>query len=300
MDIQKLADNMISLCPDGIIGIDRNGIIAIFNEAAATMSGWTCEQAIGKLHISEVWGTTESAREIKKAMYGFEYGGAGRLDGYEATATMKDGKKVPLRVSAVLLYQDGEEVGSVGFFHDLSQTKQLEKELLTLSITDSLTGLFNRRQFYKAIKEEITRCKRYDRPLTLVCFDLDCFKPFNDTFGHREGDNILVLVSQCAKEALRAQDCAFRQGGDEFALLLVETNLKNGYQAAERFRDAFNRKWHLAMTHMEGKRAPVTLSLGVVQYQQEESVDDLVGRADMAMYKAKNAGGDCVVTADNL
>jgi len=298
MIIHELADSIISLCPDGIIGIDRHGMVAIFNEAAAQMSGWSCEQAIGKLHISEIWGTEEAARDIKKAMYGHEYGGAGRLDGYEAVATMKSGKKVPLRVSAVLLYQDGEEVGSVGFFHDLTQRKQLEDELLRLSITDSLTGLFNRRHFYKCLSEELTRCERYERPLTLVYIDLDCFKPFNDTFGHQEGDNILTLVSQCAEEALRAQDCAFRQGGDEFALLLVETNLENGIHAANRFRNAFNKRWPTVMAHLAGTIAPVTLSLGVVQYQQGESMDSLVKRADLAMYRAKDDGGDCVMTAD--
>ncbi|MCP4599664.1 MAG: diguanylate cyclase [Proteobacteria bacterium] len=296
--LEGLGRKMFALCPDAIIGINRAGIITIFNKAAEKLTGWKIEEAIGKLSITEIYGTLDTAHLVKKKLYSDEYGGSGYLEGFEVIGRNRDGIEIPVRLSAILLFKDEVEVGSVGFFHDLSKHRQLEDDLRKLSITDSLTGLYNRRHFYSVLQDEAGRSDRYGRPLTLIFLDLDNLKTFNDNFGHHEGDNILRFVSKCSQKTIRAQDYAFRQGGDEFALLLVETNLENGTRVAERFRRAFNNEWPVSMSHLKTRLNPVTISLGVAEHEKKESLDDLIRRADLAMYEAKKTGGDCFVKAD--
>lgn len=292
MENAKFLESLVSLCPDGIIGVDRQGLITLFNQAAEELTGLAAGEVLGRKYITEVYQSPDLARQIKKQLHGPEMGGANRLDGLEVEVRHKDGRLVPIRLSAVLIMENGREVGSVGFFHDLTRQRALEDELRRLSITDSLTSLSNRRHFHRVLAEEVARAERYGRPLSLVCFDLDNFKPFNDNFGHQEGDNILRLVGDCARGLLRAQDFAFRYGGDEFMLLLVETNLKDGMVAGERFRQAFNLRWPQALSQPDRGLRPVTLSLGAAQYVAGEKAEGLIMRADLAMYEAKRAGGD--------
>ena len=272
MTSSNLMTEIVSLCPDAIIGVDRKGIITIFNEAAENTTGWSRNDVIGHMSISEFYHC--------------------RLEGYETLGQRRDGRLFPIRLSAIILYENGVEVGSVGFFHDLTPRKQLEDELRKLSITDSLTGLYNQRHFTQTMREQIIRAERYCRPLSIVAFDLDKLKKYNDTYGHHEGDRALRLTASCARHAIRESDYAFRQGGDEFALLLIETDLQGGVQVAERFRKSFNKQWSLHTRLRDELLSPITLSLGVAEYRLDESQESLMIRADAAMYHAKRAGGD--------
>lgn len=292
--------NLVSLCPDGIIGVDRKGTIIIFNEAAETLTGWRAEEIVGKAHIDQIYDPPGLARQIKKMLHSPELGGAGRLVGARVDINTREGRAVPIRLSATLIMENGQEAGSVGFFHDLTQQRQLEDELRRLSVTDSLTGLFNRRHFHTLLGDEVARSHRYGRPLTLICLDLDNFKPFNDAFGHQEGDNILRQLAACVRAVLREQDKAFRVGGDEFTVIMVETELESAALAAERFRRHFNESWPLAMSEEAGHLRPVCMSLGLAQLAPEERTDSLMKRADLAMYEAKRAGGDRAVQARQL
>ncbi len=293
-------ESLVGICPDPIIGIDRGGTVTLFNEAAQNLTGWKSGEVLGRMRVTRLYQPPEMARQVKKIMHGPEKGGIGRVRNLEVKLVNREGKSVPILLSAVILAEDGVEVGSVGFFHDLTRTRQLE----ALSITDSLTGLYNRHHFHSTMAKEISRCTRFRHPLSLVLFDLDNFKPFNDNFGHLEGDNILRLVGRCARELIRSQDHAFRLGGDEFALLLVETDLESGALVAERFRLAFNDQWFEAMSTTGKELRPVSMSLGLAEFKQAddlgdtgENADNLIMRADMAMYEAKRRGGDRVVKA---
>jgi diguanylate cyclase (GGDEF)-like protein/PAS domain S-box-containing protein len=300
MDImasKDFLDNLVLTCPDGIIGVNREGTVIIFNEAAEKLTGMSSKDVLGKVSITDVYHPPELARDIKKKLYSPEHGGVGRVDGIEVYVKGVDCEKIPIRLSAILLTENGKEIGSVGFFHDLTQRKQLEEELRRLSITDALTELYNRRHFHTVLSDEVTRSARYDRRLTLAFFDLDNFKPFNDTYGHQEGDNILRLVSKSMKGMLRSTDYAFRVGGDEFAFLMVETDLENGAPVLERFRTNFNEQWPSRMSHLGSKLKPVTMSIGVAQLTNKEKSDKFQLRADLAMYEAKAAGGNRTVRA---
>ena len=293
----EFVERLISSCPDGIIGVNREGTVVIFNQGAEKLTGLPASRVLGKLSITQVYEPPELARKVKKALYGSEFGGVGVLDGMEVEVSGAGGRKVPIRLSATLLLEDGQEIGSVGFFHDMSARKELETELRRHSITDSLTSLYNRRHFHVTLGLEVDRTIRYGRPLTLAFFDLDSFKPFNDTYGHQEGDHILRLVGQVMKQALRNLDQAFRLGGDEFAFIMVETNVDQGQLAMERFTRSFREQWAAKMAYLGDELPPVTMSIGLAQLAPGEKGDQLVRRADVAMYEAKKDGGDRVVKA---
>jgi len=294
---QEFTNRLIGSCPDCIIGVNRQGIVIIFNQAAEKLTGLKVEDVLGKLSITEVYDPPELARQIKKALYSDEYGEVGMVDGMEVEVKGADGRLIPIRLSATLVHDNGDEMGSVGFFHDLTAAKEMELELRRRSVTDSLTGLFNRRHFHATLSLEVDRSVRYNRPLSLAFFDLDRFKPFNDTYGHQEGDSILRLVSQVMGQGLRNLDQAFRLGGDEFGFILVETTAEQGLLAMERFRQTFNQQWRSKMSYLGDDLPPVTLSIGVAQLVSGENGDQLIRRADVAMYEAKKDGGDRTLKA---
>jgi diguanylate cyclase (GGDEF)-like protein/PAS domain S-box-containing protein len=290
-------DGMIRLCPDSIIGVDRGGTIILFNEAAEGLTGWDRSEVIGRMSITRIYHPPEMAREVKRRLHSSAFGGVGRLNEMETHIHHRDGHPIPVRLSATLLLREGEETGSVGFFHDMTVRKQMEARLRELSVTDSLSGLFNQRHFYTLLEDEVKRAVRYARPLSLICFDLDGFKPVNDRLGHLEGDNIIRAVGAVLTETLRRSDPAFRYGGDEFMALLPETGGESARETAERIRERFAaRMAEKAIFRSHGLR-PVSLSVGVAELGAGEHRDMLVKRADLAMYEAKGAGGDRVVAA---
>jgi diguanylate cyclase (GGDEF)-like protein len=163
----------------------------------------------------------------------------------------------------------------------LKNTLRQEKEY---SRTDFLTGTRNRRYFIELLKMEIHRARRYDRPFTVVCIDLDNFKTVNDCFGHSTGDILLRLVAHTLQQNIRATDTVARLGGDEFAILLPET----GRDVAEAILQKVQ-KINLEIMHRHGW--PVTLSIGVVTFTSPPSaVDETLRISDQLMYSAKNSG----------
>jgi len=288
----KALHALIELCPDGIISVDRKGVITLFNDKAAVLTGHLPQEVIGRLHIGAIYGGLEQARAVKAALYGADHGGPDRLDGYETQIITADGRRLPIRLSATVLKQADKEIGSVGFFHDLSEQKRLEEMLRHLSITDGLTGLYNQRHFHATISDELARARRYARPLSLICMDLDHFKQVNDRYGHLEGDNLLRMVGAQIKGAIRRSDHAFRYGGDEFFILLPETDIGQAMVTAQRVLQAFAKRCRVELTDKNQDLPRLALSIGVVQRQDEVEADALIKRADLAMFAAKQKGGD--------
>jgi len=292
--------NMVALCPDGVIAIDRSGLITIFNRAAELLTGHSADETINQMNISELYPSPEIARKIKKLIYSETHGDKGRLDGYEVDIETHAGEIIPIRLSATLIYSNNEEIGSVGFFHDMTHQKKLEKHLRKLSITDALTGLYNQRHFYTCLSKEIERSHRYQRPLSLICFDLDHFKACNDKLGHLEGDNILRIIGKLLLEIIRKSDQPFRYGGDEFFILLPEADSASAEQTSEKIRRNFNDRWPYNVVYKHIDLTPVTISFGVAQLEKKENAESLIKRADVAMYQAKRLGGDQVAIHQNM
>lgn len=203
-------------------------------------------------------------------------------------------------------------VGTLGLSALLSQHRRAERELeervaertaalaeantqLTrLATTDALTGLANRRAMFDVLHREIERSARYRRPLALVVFDIDRFKRLNDRYGHAAGDVALKSVASTALAVVRASDIVARFGGEEFAVIAPETDDESALLLAERLREAL----HTIRTPVDGKTIGLTASFGVgVSTGPETTPESLLKLADDAMYSAKAAGRDRVMTA---
>ncbi len=176
---------------------------------------------------------------------------------------------------------------------------QLEESLAKLehmAATDYLTGLANRRHFAELLEGYFSEAKRYDFDLTCVMIDLDNYKILNDTLGHQMGDTILVAIARVIKSSLRASDRAARYGGDEFVLLLPHTSLELGLSVAERISQEASA---ISLKYLN-LSTPVTMSMGVSNLSRHHpaSAEALIAMADRALYAAKAAGRNRIMTHD--
>lgn len=161
-----------------------------------------------------------------------------------------------------------------------------------LSITDELTGLSNRRCFDNTLEKEFLRALRYNNKLTLVMFDIDHFKTVNDTYGHPCGDYILKEVANAALQTFRKTDTVFRFGGEEFVVILTETDIKQSEIPLERFRKSIET---LDLTY-QNQQINITVSIGACQLDQSiGNKEEFLQKADNALYDAKNSGRNKVV-----
>lgn len=180
---------------------------------------------------------------------------------------------------------------------ELESIKYSQQELLARNITlerlastDKLTGLWNRRYFENAALYEIERACRYTLALSLILFDIDYFKHLNDNFGHQTGDELLIMVARLISAELRTNDVFARWGGDEFVIMLPNTDASAAEQTAEKIRSIIE----------NCKASPagmVTLSIGVAEYRINEALSTFIKRADDALYLAKKSGRNAVNTA---
>lgn len=168
----------------------------------------------------------------------------------------------------------------------LQYQRQVETELRRWATTDALTSLPNRRHFLETAEAELARAKRYQRPLTVLVFDVDHFKSINDQHGHAMGDEALRQLSAVTVGVLRSTDMAGRLGGEEFGVLLPETPADGGAEFAERLRLAIA----AAELHAGDVPIPMTVSIGVAELLSTDDLNILLARADQALYRAKTLG----------
>ena len=164
------------------------------------------------------------------------------------------------------------------------------REARQLADLDALTGLHNRRYFHETLVREVARAHRYTRNLALIIFDLDDFKAINDRIGHLSGDGVLAEAAERILEVVRSADIACRVGGDEFAVILPESRLRDADQLYARLRTALSSK-------PVGQAGPLTMSAGVAELQADDDAIAFFQRADHALYGAKEAGKGQVVAA---
>jgi diguanylate cyclase (GGDEF)-like protein len=157
------------------------------------------------------------------------------------------------------------------------------RELEYLSITDSLTGLYNHRYFMRTLRHEAARSNRHGNQLCLLMFDVDDLKSYNDVYGHLEGDRLLKEISRAVKESLRVVDIMCRYAGDEFMIILLETSILQVKVIAEKIRDA------VSGLNLKKK---VTLSMGIATCRNNINAHDFILKTDQALYQAKKEGKD--------
>ncbi|XPV76231.1 MAG: GGDEF domain-containing protein [Desulfovibrio sp.] len=169
---------------------------------------------------------------------------------------------------------------------EISERMAAEKELQRLASTDSLTNLWNRRKFMEVFEDEIARSCRYQRDLSLMVLDIDHFKRINDSFGHNDGDKALVHFAKICKSCLRDTDFIARMGGEEFAILLPETDTEGAHILGERICNI------VAASALKTKQGKInmTVSIGICTMSEDTQPQRLYYRADMALYNAKENG----------
>jgi len=176
---------------------------------------------------------------------------------------------------------------SLDKYRTVREKELLEEEVRRLSITDDLTGLYNHRQFYKTLESELARLHRQRTSLSLLMFDLDNFKRYNDRYGHLEGDKVLKKVGEIVNRSIRGNvDSGYRYGGDEFAVLLIGASIDQALVIAERLRSSIE---HAGFQD-------ITVSIGLTEFHDPFTLETFVKSADDASYVAKHSGGNRVYT----
>ncbi|HAS04931.1 MAG TPA: hypothetical protein DCR71_04160 [Dehalococcoidia bacterium] len=184
-------------------------------------------------------------------------------------------------------------IGKIIVLNDITRQTLLLEKLRMLTAIDSLTEIFNRSFFMELSKKEINRAKRYKKPISVIFMDIDHFKQVNDTYGHKAGDDILKIVVTICKNCLRTPDLYGRYGGDEFVILLPGTYTETSMMVAERLREKISN----TLIPLDNAEITVTASFGVagVNKAENEEFEELLANADLALYRAKKAGRNCVV-----
>jgi len=270
---------------DIIVTTDLEGRITGFNEAAESLLGYTAEEVGGKPVTTFYARSTRREQLLKRLQKDPQ--GVVRAD---VKVRTKQGKTRWMGLSLSYLRDaDGEPVGTVGVSKDVTQRRELEEKLRRLSITDSLTGLYNQSHFFHRLEVEKERALRLKHGLALLLFDLDGFKPLNDELGHTEGDKALRQIGRILFDSVRKEvDSAFRYGGDEFTVLLPGADVSQARRFAERVRAA------IEAAELHGVRA----SMGLAEFDRPTRGLKMLEHADEAMYVAKKAGGNRIAYHD--
>ncbi|MEW6600169.1 MAG: GGDEF domain-containing protein [Nitrospirota bacterium] len=183
----------------------------------------------------------------------------------------------------------------------LEQLRIKEKVIQEIMITDKLTTLFNRQHLVTVLEDEIARCQRYDRPIALMMIDIDGFRAFNAAYGHQAGDNMLAFIGTLIRESTRKFDRAFRYGGEEFVVVLPESDMTMAYIVAERIRKGFENNSFLVKEKESDTREDVsrTISIGITATfafgTENIIIEDLINQAEKALYLAKGKGGNICI-----
>jgi diguanylate cyclase (GGDEF)-like protein/PAS domain S-box-containing protein len=276
---------------DAVVTTDLHGKVTYLNLMAETMTGWSCEDAAGRPLVEVckiIDGTTRQVAPdpVRRALE--EDRTVGLAMG--CVLVRRDGSESPIEDSAAPIHnRDGRVAGAVIVFHDVSQSRAAALKMAHLAQHDFLTDLPNRALLTERLSQAIGLARRHGRQVALLFLDLDKFKEVNDSLGHAIGDQLLQSVAARLVASVRGTDTVFRQGGDEFVVLLSEIEQpQDAAHVAETLRVA------LAAPHRIGGHAlRVSLSIGISVYPDDAGNADAVMRnADTAMFHAKASGHD--------
>lgn len=282
MNITEISSHIFAGMADGILFVDKDHKIRLYNDQAAELGMQLHGDLVGK-DFEKCHKKTTFPGVIKVFNQLRDKPGSVHTRLVHVNLSTHE-----INYSAV--FGDyGDFLGVLAVSRDITDKVKMQKKLSKLSITDGLTGLFNHRHFYYTIKREMVRAKRYNKPLSLLLFDLDNFKQVNDTKGHAEGDKTLKKIGNVVKKNIRQHiDEAFRYGGDEFTIILPEADQGRAFNAAERLRKSVEQQ----------KLDKVTLSIGIACYEPDMDPVTFVHKADESMYRAKKQGGNQICLYD--
>jgi diguanylate cyclase (GGDEF)-like protein len=279
-------ESVFSSMKDGAIVLDIFDRIVDYNPAAKQVLPVLSRRAIGR--------TLRDVAPDRKEL--------NTLPPPEETATLDielegNGRNRFFRASLSPIHNRRRSLmGRVVFLIETTAQVELMDRLKELATIDDLTGTFLRRHFLELFRKEISRAKRYGRPVSVLILDLDHFKQINDTFGHEAGDAVLKASAGALRKALRSADLLCRHGGEEFAILLPETPLDQAVLVAERLRRTIRDN---PIRFPDGTEVRITASIGAAGLKEFGGVnpEDLLRAADAAMYVAKAAGRNAIHAA---
>ncbi|XOV78669.1 MAG: diguanylate cyclase [Aestuariibacter sp.] len=284
-------DAIVESAYEGIIAVDHKMNLTFMNSAARSMFDYSMREA-EKLTLNELIPDKHRHKHNDYVMRFRKSQERSRPMQTRMTVKgkRKGGEEFPLEISISKIVVNGK-MEFVGVIRDVSERSKLLEELTTAATIDHLTGLANKRLFEQEMQHQMTLNHRYKRGLALIVIDLDYFKLVNDSYGHSTGDEVLMRVASILKKEIRESDLAARWGGEEFALLLSETDIQGAVNLAEQLRQAI-----AAQKFNANKQSfSVTASFGVVSSTGgDESSQCLFDRADALLYEAKNAGRNCI------
>ncbi len=301
-------NSLLNSMAEGAYGVDTNGNCTFVNQSFLHVLGYeSADELVGKhihelIHHSRPDGSYYPYQECK--MYA-AYQHHQKIHVSDEVFWRKDGIAIPVEYWSQPIIRDGEVVGAIATFLDISERKKNEEIIHNLAFYDTLTQLPNRRLLYERLGQSLAISKRNGRYGAVMFIDLDNFKPLNDTHGHAMGDLLLIEVARRITECLREVDTVARLGGDEFVVILSELSEnkteseKQASVVAEKIRITLAKPYVLAL-HPDGYAETTvehhcTSSIGLVLFfNHEASPEDLLKWADMAMYQAKDDGRDLV------
>ena len=258
----------------------EDGLLLYLNPKAAQKYEILQQYAIGKSVLDFYVDSKEQEQMVEKLER------QGFLKNFEVQHISTVGNKFWVEMAASIITFEGK---LAAFFSivDITERRTLALRLEELAMKDELTGIANRRYFMLKIQEEFARAKRYKNPLALLMMDLDNLKIINDTFGHLAGDQVLLQAARVLSDYLRETDLPGRFGGDEFGIILPNTGLLEATQLGERLRQIFTQQ----RIEIHQNEIQFSMSLGVAELcDNDGNADDLIHRADDALYHAKTSG----------
>jgi diguanylate cyclase (GGDEF)-like protein/PAS domain S-box-containing protein len=296
----KLANDKINVLsqaveqsPASIVITDLNGRIEYINKRFTDITGYTNEDVIGenpRILKSDYHSIEDYKKLWTNVLAGKEWSG-------EFLNKKKNGEFYwESAIVSPIFDSEGKINKIIAIKEDISERKRLEGELKKQARTDVLTGLSNRRHFVEVVENELLRNKRYHKDCAFLMLDIDHFKLVNDNFGHAMGDIAIKKLADVFIETVRKTDILGRIGGEEFAILLVETNFDNALKTAERLRLNVE---NLRLFDDKGVQVKLTISIGVAKNNEErDSLEELMICSDKALYRAKNEGRNRVVSME--
>ena len=270
--------------------MDLDGKITYINPAVERMRGITPEEAM-RQSLDEIH-PPESAASVadyyRQVFAAIEAGTEPPMFRGENEYYRKDGSIMTGELQVIPhLDGSGKVIELIGVTRDISERKVFEAELRNLAVTDTLTGVWNRRHGTELLTADLS-ARRPGQALSLLMLDIDHFKTINDTFGHQAGDHVLIEIASRLRRSLRGSDMVARWGGEEFVVLLRDCALPDALRLAEDIRAA------IAEVPF-GALGSLTISVGAAEVRADEDLTSWLGRADQALYRAKRAGRNEVV-----
>ena len=271
---------------DGVVVIDEEGLIRAFNPAAETLFGYKADEVLGT-SVNRLMPRAYATVHDRFIAVHDRMGRRNMAGGRDVHGRRKDGSEFPVEVTVGATTINDRRI-HVGVVRDITERKAYERKLMDLATTDPLTATQNRRAFLDAAQEIFSLAKRYGHPLSLLMIDADHFKAINDGYGHQVGDMVLVRLAQVTRSCLRTTDRLGRFGGEEFVVLLPESDQDSAIEVAERLLTVVR-----AQLVADGKGGEVTftVSIGIGSLtSQMMTFNDLLRTADVALYEAKGQG----------